>query len=102
MPIGHLQRFGPRAADKPLVIDVRTATTECAPPQCQGIVAASCRSDIQLELASAGYTVDNEAADKLCSSTMSTPASFVKPSWLDSQDTRQQGAKAVTHRSRTP
>ena len=73
------------------------------PRKAKGVVAASRRSDLQLQLASAGYTVDSKAADKLfSSSTVSTSASSVKPSCLNSQDTRQQGAKAGTHHSKTP
>ena len=71
----------------------------------RGVVAASHRSDRQLELASTGYTVNSEAADKLfISSMISAPASSVTPigRCLDSQDTRQQGARAGTHHSRTP
>ena len=48
------------------------------PRNAKGVVAASRRSDLQLELASAGCTVDIEAADKLFFSTMSTPASLRK------------------------
>ena len=72
------------------------------PRNAKGVVAASRRSDRQFKLASAGYTVDSEAADKLFSSTLSTPASSVNPNCLDSQDTHQQGAKAVTHHARSP
>ncbi len=71
------------------------------PRDAKGVVAASRRSDRQFQLAYAGSTVDSKAADKLFSSTMSTPASSVNPNCLDSQDTRQQGAKAVTHHARS-
>ena len=54
-----------------------------------------------IKLASAGYTVHSKAADKLFSSTMSTPAASANPNCLDSQDTavRSQSCNSPCQKS---
>jgi len=82
----RLQRFGLVGAGQRLVINVRTDTKERAPCKARGVVAASRRSDRQLELATADYV---EAADIFFQQHSVNSSILCKANQSNGQDTSQ-------------